>query len=296
VVSVVEDHGLMRLMAPFMSGPSRKKSKSSLRASEETRNNLTLGPERERKDSQVTSSARWKAWFKRKLLQDSPANGDVVVLGNSLPSETSLAHRPLNSEPSAEAKRTALAAARRVLFVASKDLNHIEQSMSNADRLISQADRSIIQADRLIKKALGQRETSLDRIRLIQQMSAVQQALQDTILGSSPGLPEISIPFPEEDFGDFLPVTIPTSPRNSTLIFPRPPQSLSSKSSLSSLTSTLIDDDHDDLRALRKLLTHKIEDRTDGALEEIEKVSDWLRVVKDCAVGLKHRTQNQLHR
>jgi len=256
----------------------------------------------------LSSSSRLKAWFKRKLLQESPThNGDVLgyaasapefIHGGEFPPRPS---RPRPPEPSDESKRIALTYSRRVIATASKDLNRIHQSLSNADRLISQANASITQADRLVKKALGQREASLDRIRLIQQMTEVQQALQDTILATTSDFPELNFGFPD-DSGDFLPVLNPASPRNSTLVFPRPPRSLSSKSSrssLSSVTPTLINGNHneqdeDNLRALRKLLTRKIEDKTDSALEEIEKVTDWLRVVKDCALGLRNRTQSQL--
>lgn len=133
-----------------------------------------------------------------------------------------------------------------------------------------------------------QRETSLDRIRLLQQMSDLQYSLQDVVLASPEDDSILSPPQP-----DFLPVTIPHSPRHSQLVFPRPPTaSLSTKSSMSSLTSTLIDGgDDEDTRALRRLLTRKIDERTGAALEEIEKVANWLRVVKDVLLGLRKRTR-----
>lgn len=132
-----------------------------------------------------------------------------------------------------------------------------------------------------------QRETALERASLIQQMNEMQQALEEVVSVSSSG----DIPFPEGP-AEFLPVTIPTSVRNSQLVFPRPPHSppLSTKSSVSSLTSTLNESEDDDIRALRRLVTRKIEERTDAAIEEVEKAMDWLRVVKDIVQSLRKRT------
>lgn len=125
----------------------------------------------------------------------------------------------------------------------------------------------------------------MERASLIQQMNEMQQALEEVVSSSG------DIPFPEGP-EEFLPVTIPTSVRNSQLVFPRPPQSptLSTKSSMSSMTSTLNESDDDDVRALRRLVTRKIEERTDVAVEEVEKALDWLRVVKDTVQTLRRRT------
>lgn len=119
----------------------------------------------------------------------------------------------------------------------------------------------------------------------MQQMSDLQYSLQDVVIASpidDDALLSPSVP-------DFLPITIPSSPRHSQLVFPRPP-TLSTKSSMSSISSTLIDGDDEDTRALRRLLTRKIDQRTGAALDEIEKVSNWLRVVKDVMLGLRKRT------
>lgn len=137
-----------------------------------------------------------------------------------------------------------------------------------------------------------QREASIDRVRLIQQLSTLQDSPSDlSSLSCSPPFDDL---LEEDDTIDFLPVTNPTSPRDSLLIFPKPPPSLSSKSSVASLsskTSTLIESDEEDLRNLRRLITRKIDSRIDTALEEIEKVTHWLRVVREAAVGLKKQTQ-----
>ena len=129
-----------------------------------------------------------------------------------------------------------------------------------------------------------QRGTALEQASLIQQMTEMQEALE-VVSGSA------DVPFPEGP-SEFLPVTIPTSIRNSQLVFPRPPQCppLSTKSSVSSLTSTLSDNGDDDIRALRRLITRKIAERADAAGEEVERAMDWLRVVKDVVQSLRKRT------
>lgn len=64
----------------------------------------------------------------------------------------------------------------------------------------------------------------------------------------------------------------------------------SASSSTVSLSSTLIEGDDNDTRVLRRLLTRKVEARTDGALEEIEKVIVWLRITRDTIQNLRRRT------
>lgn len=83
--------------------------------------------------------------------------------------------------------------------------------------------------------------------------------------------------------------------------------SLSTKSSLASIASVstiasqvsignasfsgiLAENDDEETRALRRLLLRKIDARYNGALDEIEKVAIWLRVVKDVVQGVKRRT------
>ena len=66
--------------------------------------------------------------------------------------------------------------------------------------------------------------------------------------------------------------------------------SASAGSSAVSLSSTLIESEDDDTRVLRRFLTRKVEARTDGAFEEIEKVLTWLRIVQDTLRALRRRT------
>ncbi|TCD70221.1 hypothetical protein EIP91_004402 [Steccherinum ochraceum] len=309
-VQMQEEKPSSKLLSPFSGGAAQRKvSKGALRAAksvEDLKARSTDG-EIEKKD---ISMSRLKAWFKKKLVSDShdeappsPSSPAKLFRRDSRVSHTSRARPssfvfvPSHSSEAVPAphpfedrarkgKQLALAAARRIISTSSKDLVRIAECMNSADHFISLANRSISQAQRIITRSLAQRETSLDRVRLMQQMSDLQISLQDVVLPSPEDTSILT-----SDQPDFLPITIPTSPRHSQLVFPRPP-TLSTKSSMSSLTSTLIDGgDDEDTRCLRRLLTRKIDERTAAALDEIEKVAHWLRVVKDVMLGLRKRTQ-----
>lgn len=83
--------------------------------------------------------------------------------------------------------------------------------------------------------------------------------------------------------------------------------SLSNKSSLASIASIstiasqvsagntsfsgiLAESDDEETRAIRRLLLRKIDARHNGVLDEIEKTSRWLLVIKDIVQGVKRRT------
>lgn len=72
-------------------------------------------------------------------------------------------------------------------------------------------------------------------------------------------------------------------PNNASLLMTTP------NSSCVSLAETLIEGDDEDSRAIRRYVLRKIEAATSGALAEIDKVDDWLRVLKEVIRGVKRR-------
>ncbi|THH28021.1 hypothetical protein EUX98_g6177 [Antrodiella citrinella] len=298
-----------KLLSPFSSGGlTSKRSKNALRAAKSVED-FKAQRDNGEIDKKDISMSRLKAWFKRKLTSDeAPASPSTkafkpesrllsqVARGRpssfifSPPQQADSQQNHISPLYEDRSRQIALAAARRIISTSSKDLVRIAECMNSADHFVSLATRSICQAERIIARSLAQRETSLDRVRLMQQMSDLQNSLQDVIL---PSPTDSTFDFSSDlSPPNFLPITIPTSPRHSQLVFPRPPgPSLSTKSSMSSLSSTLTDGDDEDTRALRRLLMRKIDERTDAALEEIEKVAHWLRVVKDVMLGLRKRTR-----
>ena len=62
-------------------------------------------------------------------------------------------------------------------------------------------------------------------------------------------------------------------------------------SSASSIAETLIEgDDDDDVRLLRCLLFRKVEVGLEGATEELQRVGEWLCIIRDSVRAVKHRT------
>jgi len=51
----------------------------------------------------------------------------------------------------------------------------------------------------------------------------------------------------------------------------------------------MTDTDDDDTRALRGLLLRKIGTRVEGSFEEIDKITMWLRIVREVVRGVKCR-------
>lgn len=63
----------------------------------------------------------------------------------------------------------------------------------------------------------------------------------------------------------------------------------SSHSSVASAAPTLIENDDEDTRAIRRLLLRKIEASIVGSWDEMDKVMGWLRIVKEVVRGVKRR-------
>ena len=79
---------------------------------------------------------------------------------------------------------------------------------------------------------------------------------------------------------------------NSLLSSPSP--SVSAGSSTASLADTLIESEDDDVRTIRRLLTRRVEARTDGAFDEVDRAMTWLRIVQDTLRSLRRRTNSSM--
>ena len=124
-----------------------------------------------------------------------------------------------------------------------------------------------------------ERESSLDTARFI------QEHLIDVEVASPAEIPDTL----SGEHVEFPPVTIPSSARNSQLVFPRPPNS---PTSTMSFASTLIEDPEDDkMRSFRKLLTRKINARIENGFAEVEKAETWLRITRDVTRTVRRRDE-----
>ncbi|KAI0087275.1 hypothetical protein BDY19DRAFT_242332 [Irpex rosettiformis] len=158
----------------------------------------------------------------------------------------------------------------RVIFVACADIARIRESLDAIDRYIASATRYINQARRILDMVLQRHKNTLERTRLLEKYATPSTETSELI--------------------DFPPITIPSSPRDSQLIFPCPPTNVSPKSSVISFSSTLIEGEDDEPRVLCTLLTRKIEHRTNDAFAELEKATTCLRIVREVTRPLRRRT------
>jgi hypothetical protein len=63
----------------------------------------------------------------------------------------------------------------------------------------------------------------------------------------------------------------------------------SSHSSIASVAPTMIENDDEDTRTIRRLLLRKIEAGIVGSWDEMDKVLGWLHIVKEVVRGVKRR-------
>jgi len=142
-----------------------------------------------------------------------------------------------------------------------------------AEQFIATAYRSISRAERISQRALWVRERTIQNLRI------------RSAQGLVPPKPELSAFLRTPDSShvyDYF--GYPSSPPSSAVSM----YSSTHPSSVS-LTSTMADTDDEDTRALRGLLLRKIGTRLDGSFEEIDKITIWLRIVREVLRTVKCR-------
>ena len=137
-----------------------------------------------------------------------------------------------------------------------------------------------------ISRAPQKRRAALESARIAQLedqlddpfMSAIASTLRSASCEPAPAPAPVPFPVsrPRADSGS-----------DSSLLSP----SVSAGSSTASLADTLIESEDDDVRTIRRLLTRRVEARTDGAFDEVDRAMTWLRIVQDTLRTLRRRTQ-----
>ncbi|KAI0346533.1 ankyrin [Trametopsis cervina] len=244
--------------------------------------NKPSSPSQVEKDWARSSASKVKAWFKKKFVEPSPKMPLIQELDEK--NSTLVVAHPEKKKP---VMAELSVAETRAVFVARADLARIRESLAISERNLTSATRYISQAGSMLNAILQKHMNTLERTRLARQFSAAPSLDMESSLRSDERTGAAFIEFP--------PITIPSSPRDSQLVFPRPPTNVSPKSSVISFSSTLADGDDEDPAQLRSLLTHKIERRIEYALAEIEKSTTWLRIVRDVTRPLRRRTVPALH-
>lgn len=291
-----EESGLLKLVSPWVKDISRKRSKSDIQAhvdAAERSSVLWIGDSRDPLNAGVS---KVKAWLRRKLMPEV-SSPPLARKEASLPpdspqgrpnDEASLQDSPASPTVQQCSSRQIDVSAARVSRVANADIQRIAEYVELAERYISHANRNISNARRLLTSSIevscliynSSADCSLtapSQRRKIQLMHA--KSIGDL---ASATVPIVGQSGPN----DFLPVTIPSSPRDSQLLFPKPPSVISSTSSIISSSGTVVEDD-EDIPMLRRLLTRKIEARTDYAFDHLSKAALGLRIVKDVARTLR---------
>ncbi|THV01017.1 ankyrin [Dendrothele bispora CBS 962.96] len=214
-------------------------------------------------------SSKFMGWFKRKpsehFKEDAKAK-EMVVQETTPPSSHEMASPQLVPNPTVD---KALQTSRVVLAAAMRDMSVINESLTSAKELMMSASRSIARADRIIKGAIKSRNTMLDDLR-----ASGRKEVDELFVGGTPG----ALGYPN-------------------YLTQKPSiQSIDSVSSVGSTVSNLsfsvmiADSDDEEIKAIRRLVLRKIEARHDGALDEMDKVVGWLRVIKETVRGVKRRT------
>jgi len=149
-----------------------------------------------------------------------------------------------------------------VLRAARRDLLTILQCLNSAEQFINLANHSIARAERAVKRAVKKREAIIANLH--RSLSVGDPSDTD------PGTPVFHN-------------SLSTRPSIATL------SSVYSSHSYASVTPTLMENDDEDVQAVRRLLVRKIEAGITGSWDEIDKVMNWLPIVKEVVRGVKRR-------
>ncbi|KAL0065293.1 hypothetical protein AAF712_007805 [Marasmius tenuissimus] len=248
------------------------------------------------------SAPFFKGWFKRKPSK-TPLSKEKQGPTSS-PVDSSNPSSPVKLQPEApnyltlsagatlRASPTVLGAAKRELSTVTESLVSVSlwllshaspvdmENYSQASQFIESSERSISRAERIIAKAVKKRKCMLADLRT---QSEAQE--KDLFIRPKNG-----------------------SPRSFNLNLSSKP-SLTSLYSVSSVNSEfelsadplsfaaiLAENDDEETKAIRRLILRKIEARTDGALDEVEKSAPRLRVVRETVRGVKRRAHLDVSR
>ncbi|PIL29763.1 transporter [Ganoderma sinense ZZ0214-1] len=237
----------------------------------------TISPAPHKKDGTSKGTAKLKAWFRKKLrfeISDAACQPRIVVPGEPSPGNSPApwhAHVRTSTEE-------LLDVSRQIIRTAGWDLSCIQGCMDDADDLLSLATNLLSQFERRFKGIIVSRQAALESARVAQLKDdpddPFMSAIASTIRSAHP---DPAIPFPIASHART------DSGSDGSL------KSSSAGSSVISLSSTLIEAEDDDTRVLRRLLTRKVEARTDGALDATDKALAWLRIVQDTLRTLRRR-------
>ncbi|OCH95423.1 hypothetical protein OBBRIDRAFT_578211 [Obba rivulosa] len=226
------------------------------------------------RDQAVSGTARFKAWLLRKFGPRSPIAAEHSDSHEIVVTEPEDAFAEGNSYAHlSEEQNQVISTCRRVLQTARRDMARIQECMIAAERYSSLAEQALGQTERRLLRMIEKRRATLDAARLSQFGSTVPES--PSVANLTPTSPS-SFHLPVFD-ARLHPTLSPLSLSSNA----------SSRSSMISFSSTLIEEEDDDIGSLRRLLTRKIEARLSGAIDEMDKAEVWLRIVREVVSRLK---------
>ncbi|KAG5353024.1 hypothetical protein C0989_010992 [Termitomyces sp. Mn162] len=230
------------------------------------------------RESSLPKKGKLLNWFKRIIAHEKPsstrleivydideascaAGRQVRPVDNLLEEDPPCVEEDVAFDTRIEA---ALKTCKAVLNASSRDLRAINQCLLSAEQFISNANQAISRAERVAKRAIKKRETMLAKIRASKEKNSAQESLEGT-----PGALGYNF------------LTLRPSIASLT--------SVNSEHSVYSLAPTLMENDDEDTRILRRLFQRKIEAGVIASWDEMNKVMDWLRIVREATRGVKRR-------
>ncbi|KAL1683339.1 hypothetical protein EV122DRAFT_258296 [Schizophyllum commune] len=209
-----------------------------------------------------SKSAKFKAWLRKKVMADRPSN-PTTPSRTSSPFPRAASDEGRSSSCSGrEPMSCALEACSAVLDAVGRDMHRIVDALAVAQKYIDQASHSTSRAERVVGRCLRRRSELLN------------QGFSDTDASSI-----------------YTPNNLRSWSSQNSLASSKSVVSMQTMSSASSIAETLIEgDDDDDVRLLRRLLFRKVEVGLEGATEELQRVGEWLCIIRDSVRAVKHRT------
>ncbi|TRM64262.1 ankyrin repeat-containing domain protein [Schizophyllum amplum] len=225
---------------------------------------MSPSPTKEVEAAKPSKPSKFKAWLKRKIRADRPTTPtDPARTSSPFPRAASSEDLPPTREPMA----CALMVSSAILDAVGRDMHRIVDALTAAQKYVDQATHSISRAERVVGRCLRRRSDLLAQ-------------------GTSPAeMPSVYSPNALRSWSSS------NSLASSVLSVQTSSSASPNASSASSIAETLIeDDDEEDVRLLRRLLFRKVEVGLEGAAEELQRVGEWLCIIKDSVRAVKHRT------
>jgi len=146
------------------------------------------------------------------------------------------------------------------LQAAARDLDHVKDCIASAEHFIAIVDRCAARTERVVNRALKKREAAIANLRLTSKFvsSGDEFFVRPGLLSPKSSIASLSSVY-------------------------------SARSSCVSLAATLVEQEDDDTRLVRRLLLRKIDTSASGVQEQLERGANWLRAVKEVVRGAKKR-------